>query len=265
MVEQHAVDVERRSVRYRVVGTGEPLVLVHGLSGSWRWWSRLLELLAVRRRVHVVDLPPVRHPVRAAELSAWLVRWLDAVGLERADIAGHSLGGLVAAELAATHPERVRRLVLVAPAGIPCGRSLTRRAVPLVGTLYAVRRSLPMITADALRTGPLAMARGIAFVSSRDLRADLAGVRAPTLLVWGERDRLVPPRIADEWQQLVPDVRLVYLPCGHVPMLEAPRQLAECMLAFLDEEPAHDASDQLGTGVLDRVGLAGDGDEPPAR
>ena len=238
-IEVHEVEVDGRPVRYRVTGSGEPLVLVHGLAGSWRWWSPMLEQLGARRRVHVVDLPRLRHPVRAAQLSKWLAGWLDALGLDDPELAGHSLGGLVAAELAAMRD--TRRLVLVAPAGIPCGRGLPGRALPLLRALYDVRGSLPMLTVDAVRTGPLDVARGIAFVSSRDLREELSTVRAPTLLVWGERDRLVPLRIAEEWRQAMVDVRLAYLHCGHVPMLEAPAELAACMLSFLDDELADES------------------------
>jgi len=240
-IELHEVEVDGRPVRYRATGSGEPLVLVHGLAGSWRWWSPMLQQLGARRRVHVVDLPRLRHPVRAEQMSNWLARWLDAAGLDRVELAGHSLGGLVAAELAATRPEQTRRLVLVAPAGIPCGRSLSGRALPLLRTLYDVRRSLPMLTIDAVRTGPLDVARGIAFVSGRDLRQELSTIRAPTLLVWGERDRLVPLRVAEEWRQAIGDVRLAYLHCGHVPMLEAPGELAACMLSFLDDELANES------------------------
>jgi pimeloyl-ACP methyl ester carboxylesterase len=225
----------------------------------------VLEPLAPHRRVHVIDLPRLRRPSGPCDFASWLGRWLHAAGLERADVAGHSLGGLVAAELAAAEPERVRRLVLVGPAGIPCGRGLARRALPLAGTLYDIRRSLPMVVPGAVRAGPGAVARGIAFVSTRDLRDELSAVRAPTLLVWGERDRLVPPSLAEEWQRLLPGSRLERLPCGHVPMLEAPRELAACMLAFLDDELADDPGDQLRTGVVDGVGLARHDDEPAAR
>jgi pimeloyl-ACP methyl ester carboxylesterase len=264
-MELRKVEVDGRSVRYRVTGAGRPLVLVHGLAGSWRWWSPLFEALAEYRRVHVVDLPRLHGVIRAPELSAWLGRWLDAVTAEQVDIAGHSLGGLVAAELAASRPERVRRLVLVAPAGIPCGRSFPTRALTLAGALYDIRRSLPMVAVDALRAGPLAVARGIAFVSGSDLREELAGVRCRTLLAWGERDRLVPVRIAEEWQRMLHDARLAPLSCGHVPMLEAPQELAVCMRDFLDEELADDPGDEVGTRVVDGVRLAGHVDEPPVR
>src|SRR5216117_1114742 len=241
-MEFRETEVDGRRVRYRGTDTGDrPLVLVHGLAGSWRWWSPLFESLAERRRIYVVDLPRLRRGIPAAELSAWLGRWLDAVGLERVDIAGHSLGGLVAAELAADGQERTRRLVLVAPAGIPCGRGVPGRALPLLGALYDVRRWLPMLAVDVARTGPLDLAREIAFVWGRDLRHELFSVRAPTLLVWGERDRLVPLPVAEEWRQAMVDVRLAYLRCGHVPMLEAPAELAACMLSFLDDELADES------------------------
>jgi pimeloyl-ACP methyl ester carboxylesterase len=245
-----------------VVGSGEPLVLVHGLGGSWRWWSRLLEPLAGLRQVHAIDLPRLRQAVPAKELSAWLDRRLDEAGLEHVDIAAHSLGGLVAAELAALRPGRVRRLVLIAPAGIPCGRSVAGRGVPLAQTLFDLRRSLPLVVSDALRAGPFGLAQGIAYVSSRDLSPELSEVRAPTLLLWGERDRLVPLWVAEEWQRLLPHTRLELLPCGHVPMLEQPAAVAEHLLRFLEEMLPDDAGDDVRPREVHGVGLAGDDQQP---
>jgi pimeloyl-ACP methyl ester carboxylesterase len=264
-MELREVDVDGRSVAYRVTGKGAPLVLVHGLAGSWRWWSPVLPRLARCCRVHLVDLPTLRNSSTAAELSSWLGRWVEAAALEGVDVAGHSLGGLVAAELATRRPASVHRLVLVAPAGIPCGRSVPARVVPLVGELVAIRASLPMIVADALRARPLPLIRGIAHVSRRDLRDVLPKVGVPTLLVWGDRDRLVPIRIADEWQRLLPDARLTRLPCGHVPMLEAPQELAAAMLSFLHDELGDDARYQVRPGVMDGVRLTRDDDESPSR
>jgi pimeloyl-ACP methyl ester carboxylesterase len=263
--ELRAVEVDGERIRHRVAGDGPPLLLVHGLGGSWRWWSPLFEPLAAHRRLHVVDLPSLRRFAHPNELGDWLARWLDAAELDRADVAGHSLGGLAAAELAATHPDRIRRLVLVAPAGIPCNRSVAGRAVPLVGTLYGIRDSMPMVALDALRAGPLGLARGVSIISSRDLREELPRVRSPVLLLWGEGDYLMPLRLAEEWQRTLPDSRLVLLSCGHVPMLEAPHELVRSMLAFLDDEVAEDAGDEVGAREMDGVGLPGDDDEPSVR
>lgn len=264
-VEVRELVVDGSPAAYRVAGEGEPVVLVHGLSGSWRWWGPVLEPLTERRCVYVPDLPRLGRRLPAAELTGWFGRWLDAAGLERVDLVGHSLGGLIAAELAGEQPSRARRLALVAPAGIPCGTSLFSRGVRLAGTLYDLRRWLPTVVGDALRAGPLSLLRGALFASERDLTVDLASIQAGTLLVWGEDDRLLPERIAAEWLQVLPGARLVRLHCGHVPMWEAPRELASCLLAFLDEELADDLGDEVGSRVVRRVRLAGDDDEPTPR
>jgi pimeloyl-ACP methyl ester carboxylesterase len=220
------------------------------------------EQLTAARRVYLVDLPRLGPHLGAGRLAPWLGRWLQAAGLAHVDLVGHSLGGLVAAELAAEQPERVGRLALVAPAGIPCGRGLVSRSLRLLETLYDVREQLPTIVGDAVRAGPLGLVRGAMFVSNRDLRAELASVRAPSLLVWGEHDRLVPARIAEEWRRALPGSRLVLLPGGHVPMWEAPAELAACLLAFLEEQVPQDARDEIRPRVVHGVRLTRDREEP---
>src|SRR4051794_41588634 len=84
MVERREVDVDSRPVPYRVAGGGEPLVLVHGLAGSWRWWTPLIEPLAAPHRVYVVDLGRVRH-LYGPDPSAWPPPLLDAIGLPPGD------------------------------------------------------------------------------------------------------------------------------------------------------------------------------------
>ena len=260
-MELREVDVDGTPVRYRVAGTGPPVVLVHGLGGSWRWWSEVWPHLAKQRTVFLVDLPRLGRRQSAEALSAWLGRWLDAVALERVDVVGHSLGGLVAAEVAASRPERVRRLAVVAPAGIPCGLGLFERGLRLVETLYGLRRHLSTVVGDAVRTAPIALLRGAVFASDRDLRAELGSVRAPSLIVWGERDRLTPPGVAEEWHRLLPGSRLVLLPCAHVPMWDAPDRLADCLLAFLDEQPGDEPGHDVRSGVVHGVRSAGDDGE----
>jgi pimeloyl-ACP methyl ester carboxylesterase len=265
VVEVRKLVVDGAPTRYRVAGEGEPVVLVHGLSGSWRWWQPVVEPLAMDRCVYVLDLPRLRSRLPAAELTGWLGRWLDSAALETVDLIGHSLGGLIAAELVAEQPQRARRLVLVAPAGIPCGTNVFSSGVRLLGTLYDVRGRLPTIVGDAVRAGPLSLLRGALFASGRDLSAELASVHTRTLLVWGDDDRLVPARIAAEWQRILPGSRLVRLSGGHVPMWEAPGELASCLLAFLDEELVDDPCDQIGPRVVDSVGFTRHNDEPTVR
>jgi pimeloyl-ACP methyl ester carboxylesterase len=264
-VEVRELVVDGTPTEYRVAGRGKPVVLVHGLSGSWRWWEPVLEPLAERRLVHLLDLPRLGARFPAHELTSWLGRWLDAAGFHNVDLIGHSLGGLIAAELAAERPGRVDRLALVAPAGIPCGNTVLSRGVRLVRTLYDVRGRLPTVVGDAVRAGPFSLLRGALFASERDLSVELASVRARTLLVWGVDDRLLPARIAEEWQGVLPGSRLVRLHCGHVPMWEAPGELASCLLAFLDEELVDDPRDEIGPGVVHGMRFTRDDDEATAR
>lgn len=263
-VELRQLSLDGEPACYRVAGAGPDVVVVHGLSGSWRWWSLLVDQLAARLRLHFVELPRLGR-LRAGELAPWLGRLLDAAGLGPVDLVGHSLGGLVAAELASTEPERVRRLALVAPAGIPCGRGLLGRSVPLLGELFDVRAELRTIVADAVRTGPTTLLHGAVYVWERDVRAELEAIRAPTLLVWGDRDRLVPARVAEEWHAGLPQSRIVRLPCGHVPMWEAPDELALCLLEFLGDQLPNEPGDDVGLRERDRVRLSAHDHQTAAR
>ena len=267
VVEVRELVVDGAPTEYRVAGEGEPLVLVHGLSGSWRWWTPVLEPLAERRCVHLLDLPRLGRRLPAAELAGWLGRWLEAAALESVDLVGHSLGGLIAAELAAAQPQRARRLALVAPAGIPCGtqRAESRR------TACSGRCTTSV---DGSRRSPATrceLGRSISCAEpcshpARDLRAwSSRRFRARTLLVWGEHDRLLPARIAAEWQRILPGSRLVRLPAGTCRCGRRPEELASCLLAFLDEELADDPCDEIGPGVVHGVRFTGDDDEPTAR
>jgi len=201
------------------------IVLVHGLAGSSRWWRAVVPDLEAHHRVEVLDLP------RGDPLDAVAPR------IDGAVLVGHSLGGLVCVRAALKHPERVRALVLVAPVGVPLARSLTQNLAPLVRTVVAAPRALvPLLVRDAIRMGPFALVRGAATAVGADVREELSSLHIPTLLVWGSRDPLVPPGLAEEWHRALPDARLAVLEgVAHAPMLERPHELARALLDFLDE------------------------------
>src|SRR5690606_793883 len=121
------------AVHWLEAGAGDApvLVLLHGLSGSGRWWARNVPGLAEHHRVMIPDLvgygrtPLVGRVPPLARMADLLAGWLDALGLERVDVAGHSMGGQVAIHFAARHTTRLRRLVLVDAAGVP--RPITPR------------------------------------------------------------------------------------------------------------------------------------------
>jgi pimeloyl-ACP methyl ester carboxylesterase len=220
---------------------GEPLVLLHGLSGSTRWWVRNASALAEAHRVHVLNLPgfgdlPWRSPrFVLTEAADWVADWLAAVGLDACHLVGHSMGGYIAIRLAARRPECVRRLVLVSPAGVPTGRSMLGYGVPLVAAALAADPTfLPVLAIDALRAGPLTILRAARDLLGEDVRDDLNAIRAPTLLVWGERDTLVPPSIGPAMRDEIRDARLVLLTgAGHVPQFDRADEFNSTVLRFL--------------------------------
>jgi pimeloyl-ACP methyl ester carboxylesterase len=207
-----------------------PIVFVHGLSASSRWWRAVLPLLE-GREARLLDLPRFGRRFRPDGVTAWLAAEIE--GEAPVVLVGHSMGGLVCASLAAERPELVRALVLIAPAGAPELRSLHAYARGLVRTLLSARPGLiRTIAEDAIRTGPEALLHGALFATG----SSFAGaVSAPTLLIWGARDRLIPVELAADWQRAIPQARLdVIADAGHVPMVETPSAFAERLLHFLD-------------------------------
>lgn len=230
-------------------GAGEQcVVLLHGLSGSSRWWLRNVEELADVYRVVIPDLvgfgrsarPPARLPGIAAA-ARLLTDWIAARGMTRAHLVGHSMGGQVAVHLAAASPDRIDRLVLVDAAGIP--RPLSPRALLSFAAdvsplwRWGDPRFLPVIARDALTAGPGTLLRSIAHIVRDDVRPLLPKVGAPTLLVWGERDTLVPLSHAWEMRELIPDARLAVLRGAcHNPMVDRPADFNRLLLRFLEGE-----------------------------
>ena len=241
--KQRIVSVDTVPVRWRSIGSGPPLVLVHGLAGSWRWWRPVLPALAREHHVHLLDLPGFgRIPgVKRFDLDSaldWLARWAQAAAIGPADVVGHSLGALLCARLAARHPQAVRRLVLVAPTGIP-GRTPFAATGPLLRALLASRPSfLALLVRDAARSGPVTITSAAFALLTADIRSDLASVEAPVLVLLGENDPLVPRRDAEEIARAVPhaSIRIVE-GAGHVPMSDRPEAFSRELLQFLRGEP----------------------------
>lgn len=237
-------------------GEGHPLLLIHGL-GYARWgWEPVLEGLARRfdvitfdnRGIGASDAPP--GPYSAAELAADAAQVLDEAGVERAHVAGSSLGGMVAQELALSRPERVDRLVLASthPGG-PKAHPMPQRTVELMTSGASLRTFVenalepdprPELVEKILehreRTGqPFeAWAAQAAAGAGFDASDRLGALSAPTLVQTGDGDVVVDPRNSDLLAELIPDARVsVYPGAGHLFFWqEADRFVAE-LEAFL--------------------------------
>jgi pimeloyl-ACP methyl ester carboxylesterase len=209
-----------------------PVVLVHGLTASTYFWRSTIAALEPEYDVRVVQLPGI--PYR--EAADWLGDWLIREGVTGATVVGHSMGGTVALLTAAENPGAVGRLVLIAPAGIFAKRRRRTHILPLLRSVGGNPRRVILAARDVVRIGPLRLWRVGSDLLAGDIAPVLGSVQVPTLLVWGESDRVVPPSVASVFCEEIPDARLVILEgCGHVPMLEAASGLNAALFAFLEE------------------------------
>lgn len=220
-----------------------PLVLVHGLGMSSRSFEPLLPELARGHHVLALDLPGCGQTPRHTaiegilELVDAVVAWLDAVGLDRVDMLGHSLGGQVLLRLAARHPDRVRRAVLVACPPDPSAPYAWQKAIRLLAD--GVNEPAAVIryaVADYVRASPWRMWGTLKKALRSDAESVARDVRIPTLVVRGERDPVVTQAWSEELTDLIPVARLEVIEGGtHGLPGQSPEQLGSVVRAFLAE------------------------------
>lgn len=276
------VEVDGARANVCDVGEGDPLVLVHGHSGSWANWLENVPHFAASHRVIVPDLPGFgasempREHISIESYARWLGRLLDELGVESVPVIGNSMGGFVGAELAAKQPDRVTALGLVSAAGLSTKymgfsaeffRRRSVRAFARATNAYAaipearletlVRRPrlrravlgavvkhpdrLPApLAAEMLRgSGRPAAPYATDAVMTYDFRDHAREIRCPTLIVWGEDDRVVPVEAADAYAEAIPHSRKVVLrDTGHLPMLERPAAFNRLLDEFVASLPA---------------------------
>ncbi len=239
-IEQHRIRIGSLPVAYDVAGSGAPIILIHGLSGSSRWWARNVIPLARQFHVHVLDLLGFGAsrgggPFVLSEAAAYVAAWMDQVGLERANLIGHSMGGFIAADLAAGFPERVDRLVLVDAAVLPFDATHLRRPRGMVAAARRLPFSfMPVLATDAFRAGPVTLAKAARELLRTDITPKLALITQPTLVVWGEWDTIVPPAVGQQLARALPNGRLATVPrAGHNPMWDRPDEFNELVADFL--------------------------------
>lgn len=242
MTERHWCELDNARIHYQTAGSGDPVVLIHGLSASSRWWHRNIDALAAHFTLYTIDLIGFgrsrgRQRFVLSESSALLARWMETIGLERAHIVGHSMGGYIAAQLAAEHPEKIDRLVLV-DAAVPLPRkSRLQHLAHLSREMrYTPPQFLHLLATDALLAGPRTVVSAANQLLVADLEPEIGKIIAPVLLIWGEGDPLVPLTIADRLEELIPNVRRHVIPnSGHKPMLERPDEFNTAVIEFLTE------------------------------
>ena len=253
-------------------GLGPPVLAIHGLGGTKGSFLPTLDALSDHFRVVAVDLPgfgdsdkPIGAPYDPRFLATAMLDLLDALELDRAALIGNSLGGRVALEVALRAPERVDRLVLLAPslawrrprrwapalrlvrpelglvqlAPRPVVDAVVRRVIPGAEdgwTAAGVDEFLRAYLTPAGRAAFYAAARQIYLETphgENGFWTRLRGMEPDSLFVWGRRDTLVPIAFARHVAAALPAAQHLELDCGHVPQVELPAQVHDAIRAFL--------------------------------
>lgn len=239
------------------------------MAASWQWWLENIPTLARQHRVIAVDLPgfgqsePLPAPAEMATHARTVLDLLTELGIESATVSGHSMGGLVAMQMFAADPRRVRSLILVDSGGVPM--SERRLAVILIGLRICAGILRRGVVRHALATKPWLrrLALRAAFRDPRAMSPELAAktmplfggpgsvdavaaagravnatvpesITCPVLLVWGGHDVIVPPGGAHQMHDRLPDSELaVFAGAGHSPMVEFPYQFNDLALRFI--------------------------------
>lgn len=278
-IRKAEIVIHGRKVAYRTGGWGPLLILVHGITSNSATWDKVLPKLAKHYTVLAPDLlghgrsDKLRGDYSVGAHANTIRDLMDVLGYKRGTFAGHSLGGGVALQFAYQYPERVDRLVLVAPGGFGQEVSVILRAasLPGAGGVLALAASRPFVAAGTLlaRTlGQLGLSggtdleeigRAYALLGRRDTRrsflhtlrsvVDIDGQRVsaldrleitkqfPSLIVWGERDRIVPAQHGRDVHQLIPNTYLAtFEHAGHFPHRDDPDRFVAVVDEFLARE-----------------------------
>ncbi len=217
------------------------VVLVHGLGMSSRYMIPTAERLADCARVYAPDLPGFGlsekppHALSIAELSDYLLAWMDVLKLERATFVGNSFGAQVIVDFIVRYPQRVERAALIALTIDPHARTAFRQIARLI--LDATREPVslfPLAISDYFKAGFFRAARTLRFALADHIEEKLQRVNTPTLIIRGERDPIVPQRWAEESTRLLPGARLEVIPqAAHAVNYNSPAELARVLTPFL--------------------------------
>jgi 3-oxoadipate enol-lactonase len=221
----------------RTVWADRPaIVLIHGFSASAHWWAHNVPSLSNHFRVYALDLFRKSDGAEfiLADAVARVVDWMEAEEIGQAHFVGHSMGGMIAAQLAAEFSNYVDRLVLVNPVVHPLRQSLLEAALGTVKGFATSPRELRAIALkDALRPGPITQIRTLVSLLETDIRPKLGGISAKTLIVWGRTDPILPQSDATAIRSAIPGSKLVWLEAGHNLMWERSGQFNRLLLRFL--------------------------------
>jgi pimeloyl-ACP methyl ester carboxylesterase len=239
-------------------GSGEPLMLLHGLFGALSNFAQLIEYFRKHNQVIVPILPLLDMDIlhtSVAGLAKYVHKFLEAKDYTGVHLLGNSLGGHVALVHTLKHPERIKSLILTGSSGLfenGMGDSYPKRGdyeyikKKTELTFYDPKTATKELVDEvySITNNRLKAIKIIALAKSairNNLGEELNQIKQPTLLIWGNNDTITPPFVAQEFNKLVPNSELYFVDkCGHAPMMEVPDEFNAILHKFLKKlnEPA---------------------------
>ncbi len=263
------IEIDGMQVHYRIEGEGEPLVLIHGTGAMLQTWDDWANLLSPHYKVIRMDIPAFGLTGPRADNNYsdsmyvdFIQQFVTKIGVDSFNLAGNSLGGLIAWKYAAAYPHKVKKLILVDPAGFHSNNKkggsfifkLARNyptitdLVSKIGTHYFVEKTLREVYSDDSkiteqrkkmyarlnqRAGNRhAFVERARYIHESD-EAELAPITAPTLVMWGKDDVLIDVAESAHFKKIANSTFVVYEHVGHVPQEELPEHSAADVLRFL--------------------------------
>ncbi|MBN1956250.1 MAG: alpha/beta hydrolase [Anaerolineae bacterium] len=243
-----AIIIENGLAHYEAIGRGRPVILIHGWIGSWRYWVPTMDDLSDRFRAYAIDLWGFGDSDRRSagytlpSYIGLLRQFMNEMGIGRAPLVGHALGGVIALRFAAEMPERVEQVMAVSTPldGSALARSLTGFSGndnDVAGRILGRRQvaAYPEVQLEAGKTDSNAIVHSVRAVMEQNLWRELDSLEIPLLLVHGIDDPVVqPPR--EEWvQQYEENMRAIYLEDSrHFPMLDEVNKFNRLLRQFME-------------------------------
>ncbi|MCZ7548793.1 MAG: alpha/beta hydrolase [Anaerolineales bacterium] len=259
-----SITTDQGIVHYEVYGRGRPVILLHGWLGSWGLWQETMAHLGQSYRTYALDfwgfgeIGKKRDTYAVQDFVGLVGQFMEQLGIARAPLVGHSMGGTVSLSVAIRYPERVSKVIVV---GSPIVGSSLAPLLKLAGyrfnafllfhmmgpfrafmkyyysrVICADPRFPAMMDRDLSRTTLESFLLSIASLRRTDLRPLLGQIKVPALGIYGDRDKVVHPM---QWQPMkegIPQAQIIRFPnAGHFPMLEEPQNFVHYLQTFLDE------------------------------
>ena len=244
-----------QNIRYMEVGQGPAVILLHGLGSVKEIWSANIGALSAKYHVYALDQIGFGHSdkplldYKIATFVDFLHAFMQSQNLSKATLVGNSLGGWIALDFAARHPEMVDKLVLVDSAGLPWGKAIAVDLNPasledmrtLLDSIFYDKKMvseefvLQAFTNHVHNNDGYTIQRTLAgFAQNQFEDAKLASIHSATLVVWGRQDELIPVSSGEKLRDGIPGAKLVVFEhCGHVPQLEKPAEFNQALIDFL--------------------------------